>query len=142
MDMDLPRMGEQALLGVSVAALAHVGDAVYELLVRSQLCAEGLLTAKGLHRRTVAQVCAATQARAAHALEPALTPEERDIFRRGRNTELKHIPQAVPPGDYALATALEALFGWLYLQGRRERVSELFALCRAACAGPEKPPSP
>lgn len=127
--MNHPEMETSAIRAVSSAALAHVGDAVYELKVRTRLCAEGRLTAKNLHKATIARVCAGAQAKAARALEDVLTEEEHAVFLRGRNVELRHIPAASTPGEYALATALEALMGWLYLSKNEDRIDELFELC-------------
>jgi len=111
----------------SVHALAHIGDGVYELMARTRLCLNGVLTAKELHRQTVAMVCCAAQAEAARLVRPLLTPEEDAVFLRGRNAKHKP-PRDADPGDYGLATGLECLFGWLYLSGRRERLDELFAV--------------
>ena len=109
-------------------ALAHVGDAVFELLVRTHLCVQGKETGKGLHRATVALVCAQRQAIFADILLPALTEEELAVFKRGRNANVHSIPHSADRAEYQKATALEALFGYLYLNDRRERINELFAL--------------
>ena len=127
--MKHPEMDASAIRAVSSAALAHVGDAVYELKVRTRLCADGRLTAKNLHKATIARVCAGAQAKAARAIEPCLTQAEHEVYQRGRNVELRHIPAASTPGEYAMATALEALMGWLYLSGNEDRIDELFELC-------------
>ena len=112
--------------GISSIGLAHMGDAVYELLVRTWLCAHGKATGKGLHRATVALVCAPKQAELAQRILPLLTEEEQAVFRRGRNTSPHSVPQNASRADYQTATGLEALFGWLWLQGRTERLNELF----------------
>ena len=119
------QMTPDQLRAVSSIGLAHVGDAVFELLVRSWLCARGKATGKGLHRAAVAIVCAESQARRAEKLLPLLTEEETGVFRRGRNANVHTVPSHASRAQYAEATALEALLGWLYLSGRRERVSEL-----------------
>lgn len=116
------------LRGISSVGLAHIGDAVYEVLVRSWLCARGKATGKGLHRAAVEWVCAPKQAELSERLLPALTEEEQEVFRRGRNANVHTIPQNASRAQYARATALEALFGWLYLQGKTERINELFGL--------------
>ncbi len=117
---------EKSLLGVSELALAHVGDAVYELLTRTYLLQCGLTTAAHLHRETVARVAAPAQAAAVEKLLPHLTEEELAVYRRGRNVHPHGVPKRATPGQYARATGLEALFGWLYLQGRNARILELF----------------
>ena len=80
------------------------------------------------HRATVSYVAAPAQAKRTERILPILTQEEQDVFRRGRNTAPHSVPKAASRGEYQTATGLEALFGWLYLQGRTERLNELFAL--------------
>lgn len=126
---------EDAVGALSNIALAHLGDAVYELLVRTWLCVRGKSTGKGLHRATVALVCAAKQAELSERLLPLLTEVERDVFRRGRNANVRTIPSSVDRATYQKATALEALFGWLYLRGERDRINTLFStMMENSCA--------
>jgi ribonuclease-3 family protein len=113
---------------LSMLALAHVGDAVYELLVRSMLTLRGPAQVQDLHRSTVAFVRAEAQAKAAEKLLPLLSEEEAAVYRRGRNCRVHGIPAHANPGEYHAATGLEALFGWLYLLGKEERVRELFRM--------------
>lgn len=108
--------------------LAYVGDAVYELLTRTYLLEKGAGTVQKLHRLNVDKVRASAQARAAQLLEPCLEPEEKDVYRRGRNAHVNSVPKGACTADYHSATGLEALFGWLWLSGRKERIRELFAL--------------
>ena len=117
-----------AVRSISSVGLAHLGDAVYELLVRTWLCVHGKATGKGLHRATVALVCAARQAELSERLLPLLSEAERDVFRRGRNAPVRTVPRSADLAAYRKATALEALFGWLYLTGEKERINELFAV--------------
>ena len=114
------QMTQQEIHAVSNLGLAHIGDCVYELLVRSFIVAHGGVTNQRMHRATVDLVCAAAQARAAETIAPLLTEEELAVFKRG---------------DYRAATGLECLFGWLYLSARHERINELFAaiLEKEAC---------
>lgn len=77
------QLTDDEIRGISSIGLAHMGDGVYELLVRTWLCAHGKATGKGLHRATVALVCAPEQARRAQRILPALTEEEQEVFRRG-----------------------------------------------------------
>ena len=114
--------------GISSIGLAHMGDAVYELLVRTWLCAHGKATGKGLHRATVALVCAPKQAELAQRILPLLTEEEQAVFRRGRNANVHSIPAHASRAQYQQATALEALLGWLHPSGRHDRVEQLFAV--------------
>lgn len=117
---------------VSSLGLAHLGDGVYELMVRSWLVLHGKATSKGLHRATVRFVAAPAQAAMAERIVDALTEEERDVFRRGRNTSPHTVPKAASREEYQTATAVEALFGYLYLQGRTGRLNELFTLMMGA----------
>ena len=116
------------LRSISSIGLAHLGDAVYELLVRSWLCAHGRATGKGLHRAAVELVRAPAQAARAERILPLLTEEELAVYRRGRNAHVNTVPHSASRSDYLKATALECLFGWLYLRGERERINRLFAI--------------
>ena len=119
------------LLALSSLGLAHLGDSVFEVMVRSWLVLHGKAKAKDLHRATVRYVAAPAQAAAVERLLPLLTQEEADVYRRGRNTAPHSVPRAASRGEYQAATGLEALFGWLYLQGRTERLNELFEIIMA-----------
>ena len=123
-DMHLP---EDQIRAISSIGLAHLGDAVYELLVRTWLCAQGKATGRGLHRAAVALVRAPAQAERAERILPLLTEEELAVFKRGRNAHVHTVPRSASRADYLRATALECLLGYLYLQGRRERINQLFA---------------
>lgn len=112
--------------GISNLGLAHIGDGVYELMVRSYLCSKGNQTVKTLHRDSIRMVNASTQAAVAGKLLPELTEEEMGYFRRGKNSHTHAAPKAATPQEYALATGLETLFGALYLYGRIDRLNQLF----------------
>ena len=120
------QLSSDEIKGISSIGLAHLGDAVYELLVRTWLCAHGKATGKCLHRATIELVCAPKQAEFSEKILPLLTEEEQAVFKRGRNANVHSIPQHASRAQYQQATALEALLGWLYLNGRRERINELF----------------
>ena len=113
---------------ISNLGLAHLGDAVYALLVRAWLCEGGKATANGLHRAALGYVSAPAQAKAAARLLPHLTELEQAVYRRGRNTRVNAVPQTATLEEYHAATGLEALFGHLYLQGETGRINQLFAL--------------
>ena len=119
---------EDEIRAISAVGLAHLGDAVYELLVRSLLCKQGKATGKGLHRATVELVKAPAQSVRAERILPLLTEREAAVFRRGRNASVHSIPQNASRSDYMKATALECLLGDLYLRGEKERIEELFAV--------------
>ena len=123
-----PQMTPEDVNRISMLGLAHVGDGVYELLVRSMLCLDGHLAIQDLHRTTVRYVNAPAQAKAVEKLLPHLSQEEHEIYRRGRNAKVHGVPQNASVAEYHSATGLEALFGWLYLLGRRDRISELFSI--------------
>lgn len=120
-------LSREELLAMSSLGLAHLGDSVYEVMVRSWLCTTGKAKPKELHRATVKYVAAPAQAAMSQKILPILTQEESDVFRRGRNAAPHSIPKAATRSEYQTATALEALFGWLYLQGKTQRLNELFA---------------
>ena len=123
-----PHMTDDQLRAISSIGLAHMGDAVFEILVRTWPCEHGKATGKGLHQATIKLVCAESQAQKAERILPLLTEEELSVFKRGRNAQVKTVPNHASRAQYGEATALEALLGWLYLKGRRERVNELFAI--------------
>ena len=119
--MDEKQVGAMSMLG-----LAHIGDAVYELLTRTRLCGLGVTKVSELHRMTVATVNAPAQAEAAQRILPKLTEEEAAIYRRGRNTKVNSVPQKADIAQYHAATGLEALFGYIYMSGDYERLTTLF----------------
>ena len=123
MHMDVKQINAVSNLG-----LAHIGDAVYELMCRSYLCAKGNTTVKNLHKDSVALVKAPAQAAFAEKLLPHLTEEELAYFRRGKNAHSHAAPKSATPQEYAKATGLETLFGALYLAGNTQRLNELFAI--------------
>ena len=90
------------------------------------LCTRANSSVAQLHKQTVSYVNAPAQARAAEKILPLLDAEEASVYRRGRNAKVNSVPHNADIGQYHAATGLEALFGWLYLQGRTERVEELF----------------
>lgn len=123
-----PEISDRAIGQMSALALAHIGDAVYELMTRAYLACQGDLTAQNLHRHTIARVCAQAQARAAKLIEPMLSEQERAVFRRARNAKQGMVPKSCTLGEYSYATALEALFGWLWLSKQYARTEELYDL--------------
>jgi ribonuclease-3 family protein len=110
-------------------ALAFLGDTVFDLLVRESLLAQPARPQRQLHRESAGRVNARAQAELAMKILPLLEGEEGEIFRRGQNAKPGHVPRGFTRGEYALATALEALFGWLWLSGRLERARALYAAC-------------
>jgi len=132
MDYLHPEMDDRTVARMTSLALAHVGDAVYELIARSFLSIQGTQTARRLHDQTIKLVCAPIQAKAAKQILPLLTEEERQVFQRARNVKPKNVPQAATVGEYAYATALEALLGFLYLRRQYNRINILFDTIQTA----------
>ena len=113
---------------ISILGLAHVGDAVYELMVRTFLLSSSHTASLDLHRSTVALVNAKAQAKAFEKISSLLTEEESAVFKRGRNAKVNQIPHNASAAEYHTATGLEALFGYLYLNACQPRLNELFSV--------------
>lgn len=119
-------MSEMQARMLNPLQLAYIGDTIHDLFVRTHLVARGEAVGR-MHRQATACVSARGQTTLFEALEGLLTPQEADIARRGRNAHAKHAaPRNAAPGDYACATGLEALWGYLYLSGQNERLRTLF----------------
>jgi len=122
---------------LSPVALAFLGDAVYELMVRAGLLRSGTMPAGKLHGLAVKRVSAAAQARCYDTVADVLSEEEHDILRRGRNAHTARAPKSCTPEDYRKATAIEALFGYLYLKGDTTRLAALYDLMQRTISGGE-----
>jgi ribonuclease-3 family protein len=111
----------------STASLAYLGDCALEICVREYLVREkGISSSAKLNKAALEFVAAPKQARAMENILPLLTEEEEAVFKRGRNQSHSNTPKAATPSEYRTATGMEALFGWLWLAGNRERINELF----------------
>lgn len=119
---------EDDINAISNLGLAHLGDAVFELMVRTWLCEHGYGKSSNLHRLTVQHVAAPAQAKAVEKIRPFLTDRENSVYKRGRNTRVNSVPNRATIGEYHAATGLETLFGWLYLHGETERLNTLFEI--------------
>ncbi|WP_342415678.1 ribonuclease III domain-containing protein [Paenibacillus sp. FSL R10-2782] len=119
-------------------ALAYIGDAVYEVAVRQYLLAQPNLRPNHLHRRATGLVSAKAQSRMLVLLETVLTEEERGIVRQGRNAKSGSLPKNADVLEYRHATALEALIGFLYSDGRLNRLRELITYGIAQMENTEK----
>ena len=106
----------------SPLTLAYIGDAIYDLVIRTIVVERGNSTANKLHRKAVAYVNARVQSRIIDALESELTEEEEAVYHRGRNAKSYTAAKNASVIEYRKATGLEALCGYLYLQGRQERM--------------------
>lgn len=109
----------------SPLTLAYIGDAAYELIIRTYLVDQGNGRPVQLHKRASAMVKAAAQAAMAEALLPELTDEEKDVYRRGRNAKSGTMAKNATMADYRKATGFEALMGYLYLKGEQKRMIDL-----------------
>ena len=108
--------------------LAYVGDAVYELAVRSLLVAGGRIKVGKLHQEAVGYVNASAQAEALRVLDGRLTEQETAVVRRGRNAKSAHTPRRTAVMDYRRSTALECLLGYLFLKGDGARLEEILRI--------------
>ncbi|WP_067934965.1 Mini-ribonuclease 3 [Alicyclobacillus kakegawensis] len=116
---------------LSPLALAYLGDAVWELMVRQHVMGRGRRKPDDLHKAAVRYVRADTQARLAEALWPELTDMEQSFLRRGRNAKAGHVRKSADALSYRHSTGFESLLGYLYASGQDER---LHAVCERALA--------
>lgn len=126
-------MTEREARQYSPLALAFLGDAVYERLVRKRLLMSANMPAGKLHELTIQKVCAEYQAKAIDRISDMLTETEADIVKRGRNASGMTVPKHASVAEYRKATSLECLFGYLELIGDDERIGEIFELCMESC---------
>ena len=129
-ELDAARMafGARDTRELNPLQMAYIGDTVHDLYVRSLLLSRGMAVGK-MHRQAIRMVSAFAQARMLESIEAELTAQEADISRRGRNAQAKHAaPKNADPADYAHATGLEALWGYLYLSGETQRLDTLIRL--------------
>ena len=110
---------------IPAADLAYLGDAVYEIAVRTHLVRCGVKTPSVA---SLAYVKATAQSAAMEKILPYLHEAEADVYRRGRNCIHNTTPKSCTPSEYRRATGFEALFGWLYLKGELARIEELFSI--------------
>ena len=108
------------------ASLAYLGDAVIELKVREMLLSRDVGDVGKMNKIADTLVRATYQSQAMDRLLPLLTEEETAVYKRGRNTHSHTIPKSAKVSDYRKATGMEALFGFLHLEGRTERLGQLF----------------
>lgn len=108
---------------------AYVGDAIYELYIRTNLINSTKLKPHKLHMESIKYVKAKAQADILKRIETSLTDEEKDIVRRARNAENHHLPKNADPADYMYSTAFEGLIGFLYLTKKDERLKEILKMC-------------
>lgn len=113
---------------LSALALAYIGDAVFEILVRTLVLSAGNAPVNKLHKKARAIVNAKAQAEMYFRIADCFTEEEAAVFKRGRNAKSFTVPKNADLMDYRHATGLEAVFGFLYLDGKLDRAITLFKL--------------
>lgn len=111
---------------ISTEALAYLGDSVLEIRVREKLISDGISGSGSLNKASLLYVKASEQAKAMHRIIPLLTEEEELVFKRGRNMSGGNVPKSATMSEYRTATGMEALFGYLHLLCRYDRIDELF----------------
>lgn len=126
MTLPTPPVAQIDLREQSPLALAFVGDAVLSLLVRAQLASTAHLPLQKLHDVACRYVSAHAQNQELRIIESFLTPEEQAVLRRGRNAGKATSAKHATAQEYHASTGLECLLGWLYLQGRNDRIAQLF----------------
>ncbi len=114
--------GETDLRTYSPLTFAYIGDAVFEIIIRTVIVKQGQRPANVLHKHKAKIVCAETQAKMLDAIYEELSGEEQDIYRRGRNAKIHSMAKNASLSDYRKATGFEALCGYLYLSDNMERV--------------------
>jgi len=123
-----PELSDKELAQISPLVMAYVGDAVYELAVRSRIVMDRSRKIKDIHQEVVGLVNAEKQAQLLRKIESRLTEEEMAVVRRGRNAKTHSVPRHADTADYRWSTGLEALFGYLYLKGDEERLREILEM--------------
>lgn len=127
--IDLAQFKNQNVDMMSPLVWAYVGDAVYETYIRVYLSMTTKLNPHNLHIKSIDYVKAKSQAEILKKIQDILTEEEKEIVRRGRNTNTHHLPKNADMADYMYSTAFEALIGYLYLKGNEIRLKEILKLC-------------
>lgn len=117
--------GDVDIRTYSPLTMAYIGDAIYDLVIRTVVVERGNRSANDLHRKTIQYVKAGAQAQMIEALADMLTEEETGIYRWGRNAKFYTKAKNASVGEYRRATGMEALMGYLYMTGRTERMLEL-----------------
>lgn len=111
--------------GYSPLTLAYIGDAVYDLIVRSYVVAKGNVPNKNLHNETIKHVSAVAQSKLIDKLMDMLTEDEVSVYRRGKNSKPSSMAKNASQKEYLKATGFEALIGYLFIKGEDDRIFEL-----------------
>ena len=114
---------------VSPLSLAYIGDAVYELYVRSYIMHDVNMPVAKLHKASTQYVSARAQAKIYHKIKDNLTEEETEVFKRGRNAHSYTSAKNTDIIDYRISTGLEALIGYTYIKKDEARLKEIISMC-------------
>ncbi len=125
---DMTYLTDREANAYSPLSLAFLGDSVYDTLVREHLLMKANVPVSKLHSAKIKLVCAEFQSDAYEKVAEQLSERELAVLKRGRNATGNTVPKHADALQYRRATAIESLFGFLYITGRTERVRELFAL--------------
>lgn len=128
MNFNLSNIDKNNLGLISPLVLAYIGDAVFEVYIRTKVVNDGFIKTSKLHTLATGFVKAKAQADALDRIYELLSDEEKDIIRRGRNAQSKTIPKNAEIADYKKATALEALIGYLFLSENHSRLDEIIEM--------------
>ena len=119
-------MSEREAGQYSPLALAFLGDSVYDTLVRDYLLRRANMPVSKLHTAKIKLVCAEFQSSVYENVAEILTEREESVLKRGRNSTGNTVPKHAEAVDYRRATAIECLFGYLFLTGQEERILKIF----------------
>ena len=126
--MSTEKLTEREANTYSPLTLAFLGDSVYDTLVREHLLRQANMPVAKLHSAKIKLVCAEFQSKAYDLLAEELSEHELSVLKRGRNATGNTVPKHADAAEYRRATAVECLFGYLYLTGQEQRIKELFAV--------------
>ncbi len=132
-DMELNFFTEREAKAYSPLSLAFLGDSVYDTLVRDYLLKKANMPTGKLHSEKIKYVCAEFQSEVYGFLENVISENELSVLKRGRNATGNTVPKHADAADYRRATAVEALFGYLYLTGNNDRIRQLFLMITENC---------
>ena len=131
--MAYDKISDSEALALHPMALAFIGDAVQSLYTRTRVTIGSNLKTGALHHEATEVVKAVSQAKEAQKLLPLFDEVEQDVFRRARNCKIQTSAKHADPAEYRRASGLEAVLGYLYLTGRKERLSEILSTCFEDC---------
>ncbi|MCT4632084.1 MAG: Mini-ribonuclease 3 [Firmicutes bacterium] len=123
--LDIETMSEEQVKLISPLKLAYIGDAVYEVYIRSYVVNKIKTNVNSMNKMAVKYVKAEAQAKVARGLKDLVSEKEWTILKRGRNQKSATVAKNASIGDYRYATGFEALIGYLYLSGNNDRIREI-----------------